>query len=48
MGEIVVVTANPVPGRSFDHWTLETGEYMGTSNPIRFMVMASHTLTAHF
>jgi len=48
MGEIVQVTAHPVPGRSFDYWTLETGEFLDTANPINFMVMASHTLTAHF
>lgn len=47
-GEIVRCTAHPAPGRSFNYWTLETGEYMGSQSPISFMVMASHTLTAHF
>ncbi|MBA7667987.1 hypothetical protein ES703_76089 [subsurface metagenome] len=48
LGEIVQVTAEGRLGRDFDYWTLETGEYLDTANPINFMVMASHTLTAHF
>ncbi|MBA7652329.1 hypothetical protein ES703_60159 [subsurface metagenome] len=47
-GEIVQVTAHPAPGRSFDYWTLETGEYFGSVSPMNFMVTASHTITAHF
>jgi len=46
LGEIVVLTAHPIPGRTFDYWDCD-GEWV-PGNPINFMVMASHTLTAHF
>ncbi|MBA7700633.1 hypothetical protein ES703_109354 [subsurface metagenome] len=44
-----MLTAHPAPGRTFDFWYFkETGEYLDYTNPINFMVMAEHTLTAHF
>lgn len=46
-GEIVKLTAHPVPGRTFDYWTVN-GEWLGYSNPINFMVTGNYTVTAHF
>ncbi len=46
-GEIVKLTARNAPGYRFDYWDVD-GEWLDTANSINFMVMASHTLTAHF
>ncbi len=46
-GEIVKLTATPASGYKFSYWDCD-GESMGTTNPINFMVLASHKVTAHF
>jgi len=46
-GETVVLTATPASGYRFSYWDCD-GEWLGSANPISFLVMASHTLTAHF
>ena len=52
-GEVVTLTARPVPQigvpveYSFDHWTAD-GEWAGTSNPLRYMVVGDYVITAHF
>ena len=47
-GQIVELTAIYDPAwYAFSYWDVD-GEWLGTSNPINFMVMADHTITAHF
>lgn len=46
-GEIVKLTAYPYSGYVFWYWDCD-GEVLDTTNPINFMVMADHTLTAYF
>ena len=48
-GEIVKLTANPFVGSSFSYWYLkETNEWLDSSNPINFMVLANHVVVAKF
>ncbi len=52
-GEIVKLTATPAPGYTFYYWDCD-GEMLRLKNmrlagsSINFMVLASHTVTAHF
>ena len=46
-GESVKLTDYPYSGYEFSYWDSD-GELLSYGNPINFMVMASHTLTAHF
>ncbi|GAJ24140.1 unnamed protein product, partial [marine sediment metagenome] len=46
-GEIVKLTADPYSGHRFTYWDVD-GEYLDYINPINFIVLADHTVTAHF
>jgi len=47
LGEVVKLTAEPYSGHRFTLWDVD-GQFLDYSNPINFMVMAEHTVTAHF
>ena len=46
-GEIVEVTAHRIWPYEFTYWDAD-GERLGNANPIYFMILGSHRLTAHF
>ena len=46
-GEIVTLAAYPIWTYEFNYWDCD-GEWLDSANPINFMVLADHTLTANF
>jgi len=46
-GEMVKLTAHNAPGYRFSYWDVD-GEWLSSYSPINYMVLADHTVTAHF